>query len=155
MPKIRHLELTFRGAAGANARRVLPPLAGEYFAQVRHFLADSSDPRDLHRIRLATKHFRYTLELFRGCYGSGLETRIETLRHVQKILGDVNDSVASWTKLSKVMPKSPQRRKVRDYLKNRAEQDAADFRKEWKDNFDAPGREHWWKNYLKNEAKRA
>ena len=155
MPKIHHLELTLRGTATANASRVLPRLAGEYFAQVRHYLADSSDPRDLHRIRLATKHFRYTLELFQPCYGAGLEAHMESLRKVQKILGEVNDSVASWAKLSKVMPKSPQRKKVRDYLKDRAEQDAADFRKEWKENFDAPGRERWWKSYLKNETKTA
>jgi CHAD domain-containing protein len=153
MPRIHHLQLSGRSSVAANAARVLPRLAVEYFAHVRKLLDDSSKPKDLHRIRLATKQFRYTLELFRPCYDSGLESRIASLREVQKLLGDTNDSVASWAMLSKLMPKTPQRAKVRDYLKKRAEHDAADFRKEWKEKFDAPGREHWWKAYLKNGIK--
>ena len=31
--------------------------------------------------------------------------------------------------------------------------DAASFRKEWEERFDSPGREAWWKNYLKNIRK--
>jgi CHAD domain-containing protein len=153
MPNIHHLQLSRRSSAAANASRVLPRLAAEYFAHVRKLLDDSSKPKDLHRIRLATKQFRYTLELFRPCYDSGLETRIASLRKVQKLLGDTNDSVASWALLSKLMPKSPQRARVRDYLKKRAEHDAEDFRKEWQEKFDAPGREGWWKVYLKNGVK--
>jgi CHAD domain-containing protein len=153
MTKIRHLQLSGRSSAAENAGRVLPRLAAEYFAQVRKLLDDGSKPKDLHRIRLATKQFRYTLELFRPCYDSGFESRMAALRKVQKLLGDSNDSVASWALLSKLMPKSPQRAKVRDYLKKRAEHDAEDFRKEWKERFDAPGRERWWKAYLKNGIK--
>ncbi|SPE37284.1 hypothetical protein SBA3_2610016 [Candidatus Sulfopaludibacter sp. SbA3] len=139
----------------ANARHTLPALAGEYYAQVRAVLEESPDPKDLHRARLATKRFRYTLELFRSCYGRGLETRIAALRKVQQLLGDVNDSVATWTLLSKVMEKSLERKRVREFLKRRAKQGAAAFRKEWEENFDAPGRERWWKSYLKNMAKSA
>jgi CHAD domain-containing protein len=144
--------LAFNSRSGPrdNARRTLPRLAGEYFAQVRHFLSGSTDPKDLHRIRLATKRFRYTLELFRPCYGTGLETRIATLRKAQKLLGDVNDSVASWALLSKALPKSPTRQKVREYLKSQAEKDAADFLKLWKEEFDPAAKERWWKTYLKN-----
>ena len=153
MPRIHHLRLIGRSSAAANASRVLPRLAAEYFAHVRKLLDKSSKPGDLHRIRLATKQFRYTLELFRPCYDSGLESRIAGLRKVQKLLGDTNDSVASWALLSKLIPKSPQRAQVKNYLKKRAEQDAADFRKEWKEKFDAPGREQWWTAYLKNGTK--
>jgi CHAD domain-containing protein len=149
------VKLNDRSGAVVNARRILPVLAGEYFAQVRGLLAGTTHPRDLHRIRLATKHFRYTLELFRPCYGSGLETRIATLRNVQRLLGDINDCVASWELLSKTLPKSPTRTKVKEYLKNQAEHDAEDFRKEWKEKFDAPGREGWWKVYLRNAGKSA
>jgi CHAD domain-containing protein len=137
-----------RSAPRLNAHRSLPRLAGEYFAQVRAVLAESSDARDLHRARLATKRFRYTLELFRSCYGPGLETRIATLRRVQQLLGDVNDRVASWTLLSKAMAQSPQRKMVHAFLRHKARHDAAAFRLEWTENFDAPGRERWWKTYL-------
>ncbi len=138
-----------------TSRGTLPRLAGEYYAQVRAVLAGSPKPKDLHRARLATKRFRYTLELFRSCYGTGLETRIAGLRKVQQLLGDVNDSVASWRLVSKVITETPQRKLVHEFLKRKSEHDAAAFRKEWTENFDAPGRQHWWKAYLKNIGKTA
>jgi CHAD domain-containing protein len=148
MPKIHRLQLNERNGPRVNAHRTLPRLAGEYYAHVRALLSGSCGPKDLHRARLVTKRFRYTLELFRPCYGPGLETRLAALRKVQQLLGDVNDSVASWALLSKVMAKSPQRRMVRELLKGKIGRDAAVFRKEWTGNFDAPGRERWWKTYL-------
>ena len=93
------------------------------------------------------------MELFRACYGTGLETRIAGLRKVQQLLGNVNDSVASRELLSQTMNKSPERKQVRDFLKQSAAQHAAAFQKEWEGGFDAPGRENWWKLYLKNIRK--
>jgi CHAD domain-containing protein len=142
-----------RSTARANAARRLPRLAADYFREVRALLAEGPHPRELHRARLATKQFRYTLELFRSCYGTGLETRISELRKVQQLLGDVNDSMASRDLLSKAMDKSPGRKKIRRYLRERAGHGAASFRQEWEERFDAPGREAWWKSYLKNIGK--
>ena len=141
------------GTAHAHAASTLPRLAAEYFRQVRALLAKGPEPRELHQARLATKRFRYTLELFRRCYGTGLETRIAELRRVQQLLGDVNDSMASCDLLSRAMEKSPERKRIRRFLKEQAAQHAASFRKEWEERFDSPGREAWWKNYLKNIRK--
>src|SRR5436305_1807320 len=52
-----------RTTAAANARRVLPRLAADYFKEVRDFLATDREPKEFHRMRLASKRFRYTLEL--------------------------------------------------------------------------------------------
>jgi triphosphatase len=144
-----------RGHTGSQVdlRKALPQEAAAYFAQVRALLAEHPAPGDLHQARLATKRFRYTLELFRTCYGTGLETRIAGLRKVQQLLGDVNDSVASRELLSVAMSKSPERKRVREFLKQSAAHHAAAFRKEWEEGFDAPGRENWWNVYLKNIRK--
>ena len=80
-----------RTAAAANARRELPRLVAAYFARVRELLADNPPPAKLHAIRLETKRMRYTLELFRPCYGPGMDTRLAALRHIQQLLGEVND----------------------------------------------------------------
>jgi triphosphatase len=141
------------GTVREDAARTLPRLTAGYFSQVRALLAGSPHPRDLHRARLATKQFRYTLELFRRCYGTGLETRIAELRRVQQLLGEVNDSMASRDLLSRAMDKSPERKRIRRFLKEQAGHDAASFRKEWEERFDSPGREAWWKTYLKNIRK--
>ena len=135
--------------ANTHARRTLPRLAADYFSEVRRLLARQPRVRELHQARLATKRFRYTLELFRPCYGTGLETRIAELRRVQHLLGEVNDSVASRDLLSAAMALSPLRDRIRGFLKERAANDAAAFRQEWEERFDSPGREAWWKTYLK------
>ena len=78
-----------------NAAKQLPKLAESYFAEVRKVLAEDPKPADLHQLRLASKHFRYSLELFRPCYAEGLEERIESLKSVQDLLGECNDAVVT------------------------------------------------------------
>jgi hypothetical protein len=141
-----------RSGAAANARRYLPLLAGRYFADMRRLLADDPPPAELHPLRLETKRFRYTLELFRACYGPGLETRVAGLRRIQQALGDVNDGTATWRLLEKRMEHSPQRARVERFLAERAAEQALDFRKEWAA-FDAPGQELRWTTYLARNAR--
>jgi CHAD domain-containing protein len=128
-------------AAAANARRELPRLAAEYFAEVRERLADNPGPAELHRVRLATKRLRYTLELFRPCYGPGLETRLAGLRAVQQWLGEVNDCVAAVKLLPRRMP-------ARKFVERRGVEKASEFRKHWAEVFDAAGQERLWVGFL-------
>ena len=150
---MHHIEWDDRVGAAANARRKLPALLAAYFANVRGLLEKEPSPPKLHRLRLATKRLRYTLELFRPCYGPGLETRLAELRHVQQLLGEVNDSVATRRFLSKAMQASPQRTRVAKFLDQRTAHTALEFRKQWTEVFDAPGRERWWTGYLRREAR--
>lgn len=154
MSRMRPIELRERGGPTGNAHRTLPRLAAEYFAEVRSLLARDPEPWELHQARLATKRFRYTLELFRPCYGAGFEARMTALRKVQKILGDLNDNVASEALLSRVMERSEQRKQVRRFLQDRAKSEAARFREQW-DEFDANGNEQWWKDFLAGRNPRA
>jgi CHAD domain-containing protein len=131
-----------RASAGANARRELPRLAAEYFIEVRKALAANPSPAGLHRVRLATKHFRYTLELFRPCYGPGLESRLAALRVVQQLLGDVNDAVSA----AKLLPK---RMRARKFIERRGQDKAAEFRKNWAEVFDAAGQQRRFTAFLK------
>jgi CHAD domain-containing protein len=152
MPHIRWNE---RRSACENARRKLPEYVSSYFAYVREVLAGDPPPRELHQLRLATKRLRYTLELFRPCYGRGLEARIKILRKVQQRLGDVNDAVAAWDLLAKKLGRSDLRERTRNFLQDRAEKEAREFQREWKRLFEAPGREQWWTEYLSGPKKRA
>ena len=127
--------------AAANARRELPRLAADYFAGVRKTLAEDPTLPELHRVRLATKRLRYTLELFRPCYGPGLETRLAALRFIQQLLGEVNDCVSA----GKLLPKSM---RAHEYVQRRGEAKAGEFRKHWAEVFDAPGQESRWTAFL-------
>jgi CHAD domain-containing protein len=143
------MKLNQHSSAEVNARRQLPPLMFEYFAAVRDALAEKQSPARLHRIRLASKKVRYTLELFRACYQTHeFDARLQALRDVQTLLGDINDAVAAWRLLGKLMPHSPRRQALREFLKSRAAKKAEEFREHWAQAFDAPGRELWWTEFL-------
>jgi CHAD domain-containing protein len=139
-PKIEWDE---RRGAAANARSMLPRLVSDYFSEVRGFLSEDHPPAGFHRMRLAAKRLRYTLELFRPCYSSGFDERLATLKDLQDSLGEVNDAVATRKLLGRDAG-----RKERAFLKKRAAHKAREFRKHWAETFDAPGRELWWTTYL-------
>ena len=82
-----HIKWDERAGVAINARRQLPALVTAYYKRVRELLEDDPSAPKLHRVRLATKRLRYTLELFRACYGAGFETRMAELREVQLLLG--------------------------------------------------------------------
>lgn len=153
MGKSRKIEWDEQLDAAANARSNLPGLASRYFADVREFLADNPLPSEMHRLRLATKRLRYTLELFRPCYGPGLETRLAELRQLQQILGELNDSAATGKLLAKAMRGSPQRKRVVRFMELRAARHTREFRKHWSEVFDAEGREQLWTMYLERQAR--
>jgi CHAD domain-containing protein len=143
-----------RLGAAANARHELPRLVKEYFAQVRQLLAANPPPPQLHVIRLASKRLRYTLELFRDCYGPGFKTRLASLQQLQQVLGDVNDCAAAERLIGELIPKSATRQRYQEFLHRRAAAKAVELRKEWHQVFDAPGREQWWTAYLAKNARR-
>jgi CHAD domain-containing protein len=137
-----------------NARLRLPKLARNYFIEVRKVLAEDPTPPELHRLRLASKHFRYTLELFKPCYAAGLVERIQELKKIQDLLGDCNDAVASQPLVEKVLSlRRPDKTRARKFLQARADEKAEAFRKHWTEVFDAEGREDWWTGYLLRSAR--
>jgi len=148
MRKTKDIAWNQRIGAAPNARRHLPVLVRAYFAQVRELLAADPPPAELHAIRLASKRLRYTLELFRPCYGPGLKLRLANLQRLQQVLGDVNDCAAAQRLIKSVLPASPARSRVARFLQHRAASKAIELRKEWREVFDAPGLEQWWIGYL-------
>jgi len=134
-----------RAGVAANARRELPRMVSAYFARARAVLEDGAAPRKLHQVRLDSKRLRYTLELFRPCYPAGLEERLAALKLLQDWLGEVNDAVASAQLLRTALKRQP---KLRTFLEDRANQQAAHAIRYWKETFDAPGREAWWTDFL-------
>ena len=137
-----------------NASEKLPELARQYFEAGRGLGTDSSF-QALHRFRLFTKRFRYTLELFRPCYGPGLEVRIEALGTLQQYLGDINDcaTTEALALARNDLPKAERERLARQ-IKELAGRRVAKFRRHWDEDFAPALREHWWTDYLTRFAGR-
>jgi CHAD domain-containing protein len=132
-----------------NASEKLPELARRFFKAGRDLAAKESSFEALHHFRLLTKRFRYALELFRPCYGPGLEQRIESLQTVQQDLGDINDCATTQALIRKRTDLSPAQR---DWLVRNLEMLTAarivKFREHWHEEFGQSTRERWWINYL-------
>lgn len=109
----------------------------------------------LHRLRLDTKRLRYILELFRPCYGPGLNLFLATLRQIQDHLGAINDCATARGLIGRTLPgPSPERKRLDRLLNLRAKRKAAEFREYWRQTFDAAGQERRWVFYLSRNAGR-
>ena len=137
-----------RATAAANAKRVLPRMMADYYSGVRKALEAKPSPASLHKVRLASKKVRYTLELFKPCYGKAFSEHMDALKDVQTSLGEVNDAVAAARLIGDAMPQSPRRKAIRAYLKKRAQEKAEEFRMHWLEQFDAAGCESRWLGFL-------
>src|SRR5207253_1571005 len=102
----------------------------------------------MHRFRLLTKRFRYTLEIFRHAYGPGVEQRIELLKQVQTLLGEMNDCVVT----SGMLAQLEGTEHVRDQLAQKAEQKKGKLQSVWSVHFEAAGRRENWRRYLTQYA---
>lgn len=122
-----------------NVRRKLPKLTQKYFRGGRQAVKEEA-PERLHRFRLQTKRFRYTLELFRPIYGPSLDRHLKSLRGIQDALGKINDyeticELIAGDKQLLADVRKAQQKKVKE------------FRQEWK-KFDSDGQMRRWKAYL-------
>lgn len=92
---------------------------------------------EVHRFRLESKRFRYTLELFVDFYGRSLNAKIKELKKIQTHLGDINDLVATRSMLKGHSA-------FKKELRSQAEERMDKLRKHWKDEFAAEGRKELW-----------
>jgi CHAD domain-containing protein len=123
-------------------------LAAAYFEEGRTALSPGVEWEDMHRFRLRTKRFRYTLEMFREAYGPALEGRIEALKKVQTFLGDINDAIVTSAMLEQVAGTE----ELRAELLKKADAKTAKVHEYWATSFDGPGAERRWILYLTNYA---
>jgi CHAD domain-containing protein len=127
-------------SAAENARSLLPKLADEYFEAGRKAAGRKRSPKALHRFRIATKRFRYALELFRPVYGPSLDRRLKALHGLQHVLGTISD----YQTIRELLPRD----EARDARFERAlRRKSKEFRQRW-DVFDSAGQLKRWKTYL-------
>ncbi len=132
--------------AADNAKARLPELAGAFFTAGRALAAAESGPAEAHQFRIRTKRLRYTLELFQPCYGAGLKRRLESLRGIQQLLGELND-LATIARLAN-------RPATEALMNERVAAKIGEFRRLWGEEFDRPGAEADWKQYLRGGPRR-
>lgn len=131
-----------------NLRARLPAMAAAFFVAGRTAMKPKRTWGEMHKFRLATKEFRYTLELFRPALGADLETRLETVRTIQQFLGDINDAISVRNLLADLDEVDSLRKK----LAKKAESERKALIQYWKGQFDAPGELEAWTAYLQADV---
>ena len=129
-----------------NLRRILPALAEEFFQAGATAAVPGAALPDLHRFRLSSKRFRYTLELFEGFYGTEMSRGATVLKGVQDRLGAINDCAVTMNLLS---PDRPAVSAVGKQLGPRI----LEFREYWERQL-RPQKLVWWKRWLSHPSLR-
>jgi len=132
--------------ASKNAARKLPGLAVVYFKAGQSLADRHVSLEALQQFRLETKRFRYTLELFRSCYGKVLDERLASLQKIQDLLGEINDSVAAQSLLGR------KQKSLAQSLQRRIARKKRELSRYWQGSFDAAGQERW-SDYLERFAR--
>jgi CHAD domain-containing protein len=137
-----------------NASQKLPEMTRQFFAAGRAAATLDSSLQAMHRFRIQTKRFRYSLDLFRDYYGPALEQRIEALRGLQDRLGAISDCLATQELvLNRDNLRPAARSRLLGNLKKTTNARVGAFRRHWKKDFSHPERELWWTDYLSRYAR--
>ena len=64
----------------------------EEFLGYEAYIHDPENIKELHAMRIAGKHLRYTLEIFAPIYGSALDLHIRAMKDLQDLLGEIHDN---------------------------------------------------------------
>ena len=116
-----------------TARRMLPRRAKEFLQLGNSAVQGKSSPEKLHQFRIASKKFRYSLELFGPLYGATLKRWVEGIKQAQNLLGDINDCATA----AEIVTALKGSRAVLGWLKKRERRKMEEFRKWWPEAFGA------------------
>ena len=84
-----------KAPAAENIRRSLPKRLRKYAAAGHATFQSKKDWDAVHDFRIQSKRMRYTLELFTEYFGPRYVELIDRVRHLQTLLGDINDLVTA------------------------------------------------------------
>ena len=123
-----------------NASGILPKLVDKYVGRSRHAVRANASAKKLHRFRVATKKFRYTIELFMPVYGDRLDRELDAVRDLQRVLGKLHDYYV----ISKMLEDD---RALQDKLQKLLEKKLKEFNSQWRA-FGSKAHIKRWKAFL-------
>ncbi len=77
-------------------------------------LNEPADKKGHHQMRIAAKHLRYCLEIFKSVFGGAINEHVKTVKTLQTLLGDLHDADV-WIDLLKAFGKQERARTEKYY----------------------------------------
>jgi len=121
------------------AQRELGRFAKPFFRQGNRAAGGDAGAKELHRLRIAAKKLRYTLELFPDLHDPAAKDWAEPIRGVQSLLGSINDcravralvsSLGGHPKIEAALRRK-QRRKIREFQRLWSKEFAGGSARQW------------------------
>ena len=141
------MKLKASQTAAVNARARLPKMAEKYFNKGRVASDGKRSPKELHGFRIATKRFRYSLEIFRPVFGTSLDRYLSSLHDLQHTLGKLSD----YRSIGDLVDGDHE---LEAKLTQETDKHLKEFHQQWKV-LDGEGQLKRWKRYLSGERARA
>lgn len=139
-----------------NARAQLPAALQRYLEFGDALVAGDVHPRELHRLRLATKHIRYSIEVFAELFGPRIQELLKILRETQQRLGAISDATATGAWLKKQsLSREPEAVRLTEYLEEQASNHSSSFVDFWRKHFGDLAERQRWLIYLERYAGRS
>jgi len=121
------------------AQRELRRRAKPFFRQGSQVAGANAGAGELHKLRIAAKKLRYTLELFADLYGPAAEDWLKRIRGVQSLLGSINDCRAVRSLVAS-LGGNP---KVEATLRRKQRRKTREFQRLWSEEFAGVGPRQW------------
>jgi CHAD domain-containing protein len=137
-----------RASVTRTAQQTLPRLAEAFFERGHRAAKDKASPAELHQFRLASKKFRYSLELFLPLYGPLLKPALEKIKQVQSLLGDINDCET----VRKMILQYKGTGGIATWLKSKERKRIEEFQKCWLETLGTEAELRSWKNLLRHSV---
>lgn len=141
------------GPIGLTAVRMMPRLAARHFKHGKEAAGHKTTHRELHRFRIATKKFRYTLDLFAPLYGHSVDDLVQELKGIQTLLGDINDcaTVRRMVRAAPACehPDQNDKRTISAAIEEKQRGKTAEFRAQWSKSFTG-AKVRQWKEILQH-----
>jgi CHAD domain-containing protein len=121
------------------AQRELRRRAKPFFRQGNQVAGANAGPGELHKLRIAAKKLRYTLELFAELYGPAAGDWLERIRGAQSLLGGINDCRA----VQSLMASLGGNAKVEAALRRKQRRKTRQFQRLWSEEFAGVAPRQW------------
>ena len=132
-----------------SARQEVPRRAKTFFHDGNRAADGKASAGDLHKVRIAAKKFRYTFEIYESAFGPTAESRLEQLREVQSLLGDINDIRT----VRKLLDELGGDKKVDAALRKHLRKKKAEFCSFWETKYPSGERKEWMR-FLRQPARK-
>jgi CHAD domain-containing protein len=137
-----------KASVAKTARTLLPRMAEDFFELGARAARTKASPAELHQFRIATKKFRYSLELFTPLYGAASAPLLGNIKQAQGLLGDVNDCETVRAMIAQYKGGDG----VMAWLRKRQRKGIAQFQQYWGEAFGPSMETRNWSDLLRHTA---